>query len=383
MQKPNLFSIGLAIFAMLFGAGNVVFPLIVGRDSGIMLSLGLLGFLISAVIVPLLGLISVMLSEGDYQKFFLNLGEIPGKIIVFISMILIGPFALTARCVTISYASISPYIPKLTLFHYSIVAACIIFFITIKKDLIMDILGKVLGPIKLLLLSTIIIVGILHPAKLLPTNLSPLQGLMKGLSAGYGTADLFGTIFFSALIFAGLTKHLIPGAIINYHKVASWGFKSGVLGASLIGIIYSGFCVTAAFNAQALAQTPDSNVFSMLSRVVLGSWGGFFANITLAISTLTTAIALNVVFAQYVAKYLLNISYFSSLIYSIVIIAIFTNLGFSGIMNLAMPVISTLYPMLIVLSVCNILRVFYGFTWTKHLSYATLLGTIAFKMTFV
>ena len=69
MKTPKIFSVGLAMFAMLFGAGNVVFPLIVGRDVGDKLWLGLAGFVITAVLVPLLGLISVMLADGDYKKF--------------------------------------------------------------------------------------------------------------------------------------------------------------------------------------------------------------------------------------------------------------------------------------------------------------------------
>ena len=73
---------GLAMFAMLFGSGNVIFPLILGKDSGNQLSWGG-GFLITAVLVPLLGLFSAMLSHGDYKMLLAPLGKAPSFLIIF------------------------------------------------------------------------------------------------------------------------------------------------------------------------------------------------------------------------------------------------------------------------------------------------------------
>src|SRR3989338_3497169 len=206
MKTSKIISVGLAMFAMLFGAGNVVFPLILGRDVGDKLWLGLAGFIITAVIVPLLGLVSTMVSDGQYKNFLGMLGRVPGAIIAFVCMLLIGPFAMTARCVTISHASVFPYVPEFTLFRYSIFAAIVIFLLTMHKNAVVDILGKILGPLKLILLSLIVLKGLFSPADILQATVSSWEGFSNGFLTGYGTVDLLGTVFFSGLILSGLKK---------------------------------------------------------------------------------------------------------------------------------------------------------------------------------
>ena len=110
---------GFAMFAMLFGAGNVVFPLILGRDSGHQLFFGLFGFCITAVIVPLLGLFAIMLNHGDYKCLLAPLGKVPTFFIIATCMILLGPLALTPRCVTISYAAVKSYLPAVPIWAFA------------------------------------------------------------------------------------------------------------------------------------------------------------------------------------------------------------------------------------------------------------------------
>src|SRR5688572_23267278 len=136
MQKVKLFSVGLAIFAMLFGAGNVVFPLALGREVGDQVLFALLGLCVTAVLVPLLGLVSSMLFDGDYRKFLATAGSVPAAIVAFICMILIGPFGATPRCITLSYAALKWHMPQLSLFVFSLIAAVIIFIATIRKNFI-------------------------------------------------------------------------------------------------------------------------------------------------------------------------------------------------------------------------------------------------------
>lgn len=380
MKTSKLVSVGLAMFAMLFGAGNVVFPLILGRSAGNQLIYGLIGFVLTAVIVPLLGLVSTMLCGGQYKNFLGKLGKIPGALIAFICMILIGPFALTARCITISHASIVPYFPYFTLFRYSIFTAIVILLFTIKRNAVIDILGKVLGPLKLILLSSVVIKGLMHPAELAVVATGSWNMFLEGIHTGYGTADLLGTVFFSGLILSGLKKGMKDDELTP-QKLASMGLKAGAFGAILLGVMYTGFFIVAAFYGQGLAGVARGDVFSALARLVLGGAGGWLANMTVAISTITTAIALNVVFASYLSDEVFagKLAYHPALIASITITAIMSNLGFSGIMTLVMPVISVIYPALIVLALVNMAQVLYGFKWVKAPVFATLGVTVAMQ----
>ncbi len=360
-------SLGCAMFAMLFGAGNVIFPLVLGRDVGDKLAFGLLGFIVTAVVVPLLGLIATMLFDGEYKKFFGRLGVLPGKLLIMFCMILIGPFALTPRCITISHAATKVYFPQFTILYFSLVCAVIVFMCTLQKNRVIDLIGTYIGPIKLFLLCTIIINGLLNPAPLVPSDLSAWQGFMLGFNTGYTTADLLGTIFFSGLIFAGVKRALVCEGEkkVSLTEIACAGLKAGVFGATLLALVYLGFFLVAAFNAQALAGIADVDIFSATAQIVLGSFGGLFANVTVAVSCLTTAIALTTVFADFLQKemFMNAISYRYTQIITIGVTACMANLGFGGIMKIAGPILGFIYPSLIVLSLVNVAHKLLGFRY--------------------
>ena len=357
MKTSRIISTGFAMFAMLFGAGNVIFPLTLGRDIGHQVWFGLLGFIFTAVLVPIIGLISTILADGDYKKFLGTLGVIPGNIVIFICMALIGPFAIIPRCVTTSHGALEQYASWLNLPVFSLIAAAIIFVCTLSSSFVVDLLGKYLGPLKLILLFLIIVVGLLNPTPFEQMSVTAFDAFTTGLSTGLGTCDLLATIFFSGLIFASLRKSFEPGEVLTPRALIVVGLQAGLIGGSLLGIVYTGFCIVAAYWGPQLAQVTDATqIFPVLAQLVLGNAGGLLANFTLALSCLTTAIALTLVFAGYLHKDILRskVSLFNAQLITIAITIVMSNLGFSGIMKILIPVVVVIYPALIVLALMHI-----------------------------
>jgi len=102
----------LAMFSLIFGAGNIIYPVFVGTSSGTeYLFFGLLGFCITTILVPLLGVVSIILFDGNYEEFFGRLGKIPGNILIFICLLILGPLVATPRMVTLSYITVNELIP--------------------------------------------------------------------------------------------------------------------------------------------------------------------------------------------------------------------------------------------------------------------------------
>ncbi|QQR49424.1 branched-chain amino acid transport system II carrier protein [bacterium] len=376
MNFANIISVGFAIFAMLFGAGNVIYPLMLGRDCGDKIWFALLGFLVTAVLVPLIGLVATMLCDGQYKKLLGSLGRIPCALIVLVCMILIGPFALTPRTITVAHAAVKLYFPSFSIFYFSLISGVLIFLATIKRSKIMDILGTVLGPLKVGLLFVVIVKGLLQPHELLPAVASSMSNFFIGMTTGYATGDLLGVIFFSGLIFSGLRKG--EDGPPNYKKLAMMGLLAGCVGAFLIGAVYVGFSLVAAFNGAQIVNVADGDIFSELSRIVLGNVGGFLPNITVAISCFATAVALTSVFATYLQKEVLmdKLSYPVALGITVAISTIMSNLGFSGIMKVTMPVISLIYPALLVLALVQSAHVLFGFKWIKTPVFVTFVATV-------
>lgn len=354
------FSLGMAMFAMLFGAGNVVFSLALGRDAGTMVWWAIGGFILTAVIVPMLGLVSSILFEGNYTAFLNRIGAVPGAIVAFACLILIGPFGGIPRCVTTAYAAVKWYVPDFSLLYFSILASMIIYFLAFKKNNVVDLIGKFLGPIKLILLLAIIVVGLFFmqgtPSVV---NLTSGSAMFSGVTEGYSTMDLLAALFFASLIFASL-KQKEPN--LDSKQLAIAGFKAALFGSFLLGVVYTGFCLVAAYHGSQVAHIDRYELLNALAPFILGPRGGLLTNAAVAISCLVTALALTAVFAEYLHRviFVQQVSYGVALIITVILSGCMANLGFHGIMGIIAPCVVAFYPALIVLAFFNVLNKLFG-----------------------
>src|SRR5580700_8600887 len=103
-QNPvRLLTVSFAVFSMFFGAGNLIYPLEVGLTSGIDGIVGLVGFLLTAVALPFIGLFAMILFDGNYNEFFNRLGIVPGQMLLFVCLMIIGPVIAIPRIITLSH----------------------------------------------------------------------------------------------------------------------------------------------------------------------------------------------------------------------------------------------------------------------------------------
>ncbi len=366
MRKPSIFPLGLAIFTMLFGAGNVVFPLTLGRAVGENIWFAIGGFFLTAVLVPLLGLVSAMLFDGDYKKFLAQMGKIPGEVICFICMLLLGP-VLAPRCITLAYSAVSWHVPNCSLVAFSFFVALLIFILTLRKNTVVTLFGKVLGPLKIILLFSIIILGLLASLWIEPVGLTPVASFLKGLKEGYYTMDLLGTIFFASLIYGAIRNQLAGQQDVDNKLIARIGLKAGLIGGFLLGVVYLGFCYVAAMYGPHLGEVPQEKLLCALATLILGTKGGILANMTVAVACFVTSMALTTVFADYLSSDIFKgkIPYLHTLLITVSIIFAMANLGFSGLMAVLEPIVVVGYPALIVLAFGNVLYKLFGFSWTR------------------
>ena len=379
MNKSKIISAGIAIFAMLFGAGNIVYPLAIGKETGQGMWWAIAGFTLTGVLVPLLGIIVMMLYDGSYKKFLNQIGVIPGALIAAVCMALIGPFGCISRCVTLSHAAIAHHLPWLSLFMFSIIAAALLFATTLRKTGIMTILGRVLGPLKLVLLGSFIVRGLWMEGSMEPTLLTSSEAFKNGFFNGYLTLDLLGGLFFGGLILSSFRADCSrEDGSLDYHKVLRFGGAAGLIGAILLGIIYLGFCIVAAKFGRFIEVGGIVNLLSALAVFILGSHAGVLANITIAVSCFATATALTTVFADYVRREICQekIGYLPALLITIVATAIMTNFGFAGIMSAIAPVVVMIYPALIVMAVLSIIRKLFDINFVKIPVIMTLAGSV-------
>lgn len=355
-SKTNTIATGLAMFSMMFGAGNIVFALAIGQYAQDNNLFAILGLLLTAVGVPFLGLIAMTLFGGDYKKFFGRIGTIPGFLVSATIMGLIGPFGAIPRCIALSYSTAQMYLPSISLPLFSLAACAFIFLFTIRRTSILDLVGYVLTPLKLGSLLFIIVKGFFSSPAMPVSSHTELTVFLRGLTDGYQTMDLLGAFFFCSVVLDCLKKNLDVTDPKNYKTMLGVALRASCIGASLLAAIYVGFSYVAAMQSSNLTGVAPAELISQVAVQVLGPYAGILVCFTVTIACLTTAIALTTVFAEFVHKDLtLNrVSYPVALVTSLAITFGISTLHFTGIMALLAPVLQLVYPALIVLCIVNI-----------------------------
>ncbi|MES2273877.1 MAG: branched-chain amino acid transport system II carrier protein [Chlamydiota bacterium] len=366
-QPPRVgtFSTGLALFSMFFGAGNLIFPLIIGRMSGTETNSAILGLGISAVIFPFLGLIAMMFYSADIHLFFKRLGKWPSLIFLFVLQMSQGPFGAMPRLVTLMHASIKTYLPGLSLGFFSILICTVIFFLTVRPQKIVHLLGVILTPLLLLTLASLIFFGAIHPPDVQPVLEGSGHYFGQGLKMGYQTTDLIAALLFAMVVWPHLsqgTDSLPPEEGKRLIRRRMTG--ASLIAASLLMVTYVGLCWLSAHHSWTLdPNLASEDLLQGIALKILGPIGGLVAAVAVFLACLTTAISLASVFSQYIQKDLLpnRMGNPSALLLTLGISAAIANLGFGGIVRLWGPLLEVIYPALIVLCVLNIAHSLYKF----------------------
>ncbi len=362
-KRSGVIAAGLALFSMFFGAGDLLWPLILGGISGDQNFYALLGLLITGVSLPLLGLVAMMLFQGDYRSFFGQIGRVPGFILILIIQAILGPFGSIPRLITLSFATLKPYLPEMiSLGTFSVLSCVLVLLFTMKRHRIVDILGLVLCPVLLLSLGAILVMGFINPPLPPAMEISKQSAFTSGLNVGYNTLDLIASFIFAPLVLAHFRpkKDLIE-APDEGRRIFLKMLKASLLAAFLLSGMYIGLTYISSYYTPFLPAHANEERLAAISMYLLGPTGALFSCIAVALSCLTTAIPISAISAEFIQKDLCKGrgSLFFASVISLGISALMANIGFMGIAEMLSPILQILCPGLIILSILNIFHKLY------------------------
>jgi len=372
----EIWIIGLAIFSMLFGAGNIMLAINVGMRAGLHFSWANFAFLLSAVVMPIAGLVGVILFNGNYNKFFNRLGTIPGQLLVFLIMLIIGPLNVIPRIITLSYTMLEQFLPSNSLAYFSIAFLAITFLATFKESKVIGLLGKFISPILIVALTTIIGFGIFKSGSIIPTDSSIWEIFWRESKYGFVTFDLLGTIFFGSIVI-NLLKENRTEQLDNKSTLLA-ALYGGLVGSGILGLIYMGLAWIGNKHSYGLICGNEGELLREISLRILGPWGLMFMAVAVLMACFSTAIALMVVVSEYIQKNIFQskISYTTSLIIVHVASYFPSTMGLSTALRLSIgPVASIIYPIVMMVTACNLAYKFWNFKPIKTLTLATAIGS--------
>jgi LIVCS family branched-chain amino acid:cation transporter len=354
-KKGSIFVIGLALFAMFFGSGNLIFPLSIGQLAQDQYLWGLTGFICTGVLLPFLGVITMVIYNGDYTRFFGSVGKTLGFLFTIALLTVWIPLGSAPRCITLSYVNASSYVGSIPLWAYSLGYCALLLPLSYRKGRALEILGYVLTPLLLICLGFIVYEGMTLSPGYGPTEAATSTLLYRGLVEGYHTMDLIASFFFTSTVIAALRE--VSKNAADAKNVIKVTMKSCAVGIVVLGIVYIGLVAVAAANAAVLEGVPKDQLLLKLVTHLLGPQLRVVSTAAVMLACLTTSIALQIVYADFLTNSLFKgkISLKTGMIITMLVTYGMSIQGFEGISRLTGPILEVFYPLLLALMIWNIM----------------------------
>lgn len=354
LSKKQLIFISFMLFSMFFGAGNLIFPAFLGRASGTETMISMAGFIISAVGLPILGVIAVAKLGGLHVigSRVSPLFSILFPVIIYVS---IGPLMAIPRCATVAFEmGVKPYLSSdegvlgIALIIYSIVFFCIVLWLSLSPSKLVDRFGKLLTPTLLILIAIILVKAIVTPLGGMtePAEAYSEGTFFKGFLDGYLTMDLLASLAFGIVI-----ANTIRAQGITNNRSISFSMMIAGLGAgALLAIIYSILGFLGATSGVEFGQTDNgATVLTQVMEQLFGSGGIILLGIIFTIACLCVSIGLIISCSEYFTNLVPRFSYKQWAILLTVLSGIIANLGLNAILSFSVPVLGMIYPIAVVL----------------------------------
>lgn len=291
--------IGSLLFGLFFGAGNLIFPVQMGQQAGDHTFTATIGFLITGVGLPILGIIASALSRSE--SLFDMARPISSRYASIFTCLLyltIGPLFAIPRTATVAFeVGIHPFISdgylKLGLIIFSLIFFAFTIYFSLKPGQILDWVGKYLTPIFLVLLSILLIATFVNPMG--QASQFPAQGnyatqpLFTGLLDGYNTMDALASVAFAIIIISNIQKL----GVKNPQSIAIETCKSGLVSVIGMTIIYGSLAYMGATSLGSVNRADNGgSILSMVSNHYFGFTGQILLAFIVGIACIKTAIGL-------------------------------------------------------------------------------------------
>lgn len=353
MIKESFIS-GGAIFAMFFGAGNMVFPVILGQKWGLDWLSAVIGFSVTGILVPLMGLISVVLLRGSSDQYFDCLGRRISLTLQLIIMIIEGPFGIVPRALTVGYGGIKPLFNNFSPMLYFLFCTIILWFLTCQRQKIVPIIGKILTPIKLTLLTILIGFGVHQASTLGSCQAFHPAAFSEGLFLGYQTYDLPGAIYFASIV---IGYFYLNNQNKSNKELLTHGLCACCISAILLAIMYFAFGYMSANNAAVIKGLPAEDMLPYLAQLSMGPAAYYIFGGVIFVACLTTAVAALSVWSNFIDNLFKDeklVNHQRVVFVSLIITFLVANTGFDAIVSNMGYVLNVIYPLLIALTAYNI-----------------------------
>ena len=372
------------LFGMFFGAGNLIFPVHLGQMAGQNALPAIIGFIITAVGIPILGVAAIGITHSDgLQTLSSKVGKGYGIFFTCLLYLTIGPLFAIPRCATVSFTTgITPLLgadspERLYLLLFSAVFFAFVLFFSLRPGKITVWIGKIINPLFLFFFAVLMLAALLAPGAAVsavePVEAYRSDAFFPALIEGYGTMDAIAGLAFGIVVIDVIRRM----GVDNDDTIAEDVLSSGLLTGALMALIYVVSIVVGAQSRGLFELSENGGIaLTQIAGHYLGGVGLFILAFTITFACLKTSIGLVTACAETFSKMTNGkISYRSWAILFTVFSFAVSNIGLSAIIEYSIPMLMLIYPPAIALILLAFLGKFFAHDRTVYI--ATMIGTWA------
>ncbi|HRV72852.1 MAG TPA: branched-chain amino acid transport system II carrier protein [Eubacteriales bacterium] len=340
--------LGFALFAMFFGAGNLIFPPYLGLEGGTNWGWGFISFIVVDAGLAVIALISVFKTGKGFSGVTEKLGPVLSPLLIAVTVLCLGPLAAIPRTAATTFElGVQPLLPNCPSWISAVAFFSVVTLLCVRPAKIVDIVGRFLSPLMFLCIIALVVVGIVTPIGTTIGGAVPSELVREGLESGYQTMDMLGALLFSAVVLSSLKTQ---GYNDRRSQLRMTAMSGGVAALGMF-LVYGGLSYLGASSSSVFSlDLGQAGLLLAITNGLLGTAGQVLLGVIVACACLTTAIGL----VSACAESFVDLSH-GKLKYVPMVLAIsafslvVSTLGISKIIALSSPVLEIIYPVLMTL----------------------------------
>lgn len=356
MRKFDSFFIGLLLFSMFFGAGNLIFPPFLGAQSGTAFWLAMIGFVLTAVGLPLVVLFAIARVKGGIQAIGNRVHPVFSTVFMVIVYLSIGPFLAIPRNANVAFEMGLMPLPfmkgtdtTIILLLFSVVFFLLVYLISLNPTNLERYLGRFITPILLVAIVILCIVSFmqLDGKFLAPTGGYEVGAFFKGFLEGYNTMDALAALAFGIVILTAIRQR----GVSDEKQLKGYMLKASLIAGTLLATVYVSLGIVGGKMAMNGEFADGTQILSTVSFNLFGNSGTVLIGLIFTLACFTTVVGLTSACGQYFSKLIPKANYKTVVLVTTLIGFTLTNMGLSQILKVSVPFLVTAYPLTIVLIV--------------------------------
>ena len=353
LSRKKMLVTSFMLFSMFFGAGNLIFPPFLGQNAGSQTLPAIIGFLVTAVVLPVLGVIVVAQFDG-LDRLAQNVGRKFSLVFTVLIYLSIGPGLGIPRAASVPFEmAVAPYLPegtnlRLWMAAYSLVFFMVALWLCLNPGKLVDRIGRFLTPSLLILLCFLFVSFLLRGETDIsaPQTAYTAAPFLQGFSDGYQTMDTIAALNFGLVIATTLGAFgLKEKKSVIHHTVLAGVFAGSILALVYLMLTYMGMYSSGVYPIQ------ENGAWTLRCIVyqLFGNPGAILLAAIFTLACLTTCVGLINSISQFFSILFKKVSYRKWVFIIVAFSFLICNLGLTAILSISIPVLNAIYPISIVL----------------------------------